>query len=196
MTPPASQAAARTRRAVRETEARRPPLRVVGRAERRRARARRRPIAVPLAIAVVVCSLVAVVVAHTMVASTQVDLTGAQAQLATEQSVHQQRELAVARLESPQRIATEASSMHMAQQTIVNQLPYVPLTVALATPTVTPAPAAPPPTTTASSPGTGSATTTTASSGSTSTSATTGASAGSTTATTTPSSTSGSTPGT
>jgi type II secretory pathway pseudopilin PulG len=125
-------------------------------------------------------TLVAVVVAHTMMASAQVRLTDAQGQLAAEQAVHQQLELDVAGLESPQRIAKDAASLQLSLQGNVAQVPYVPLDVALPAPTVTAAPPPPPPaatqtqtTQTAGSSASGSASATSASTPSTTTGATT-----------------------
>ena len=92
-------------------------------------------------------SLVAVVVAHTMVAEDQVRLSGVQAQLATASAAQQQLELSVAQLEDPQRISHDAEVvLHMALAQ-PQQLPPVSLATPLPAPHLTPDPAAATPTT-------------------------------------------------
>jgi hypothetical protein len=119
-------------------------------------------------------TLLAVVVAQAILANGQVKLAGLQHQLALEQSLHRQGELAVSQLETPSRIVGSASTqLHMVRPAGVTELPYVSLSVPLPTPKVTPGPAAsaaPPPTTQTSATGsTGSGTSTRASTTTTST---------------------------
>jgi hypothetical protein len=102
-------------------------------------------------------TLVAVVVAHTMLASSQVRLSDARSALTAEQATHQQLAIDVARREAPQWISGEAATLHMTVPAAVGQLPYVPLNVALPAPKVTAAPAAPPPASGSASSGSGSA---------------------------------------
>jgi hypothetical protein len=104
-----------------------------------------------VAIALLVGTLVAVVVAHTMLASSQVRLSDAQSAVTAEQATHQQLAIDVARREAPGWISGEAAAQHMSVPTAVGQLPYVPLNVALPTPKVTAPPAAPPPPSTSTS---------------------------------------------
>jgi uncharacterized membrane protein YgcG len=148
-----------------------------------------------VSVSMVVTSLLAVVVAQALLANGQVRLSSLQHELSLEQSAHRQAELAVSSLETPPRIVSAATSQGMVHPANVVELPYVSLSVPLATPKVTPAPAAPPtPTTTAttsSSSAGGAGTTSTSggtSGGSAATGATTGAGASSstTTATSTP----------
>jgi hypothetical protein len=125
-----------------------------------------------VAVCLVVAALLAVVVGQALLANGQVRLSALQGQLSLEQAAHRQSELSVAQLETPARIVAAASiQLHLLDATNVTELPYVPLTVPLATPQVTPAPAPPPPpaTTSASSGNTGN----TGSAGSGSTSSTT-----------------------
>lgn len=98
-----------------------------------------------LAVSLVVGTLLAVVVAQAILANGQVKLAGLQHQLALEQSLHRQGELAVAQLETPSRIVGSASAqLHMVRPAQVTELPYVSLSVPLPTPKVTPGPVAPP----------------------------------------------------
>ena len=140
--------------------ARRTPLRIV--ATRRRAGSRTKVLAGRqtrvvhiLAVSLVVGTLLAVVVAQAVLANGQVKLASLQHQLALEQSLHRQGELAVSQLETPSRIVGSASTqLHMVRPAGVTELPYVSLSVPLPTPKVTPgaaASAAPPPTTQTSS---------------------------------------------
>jgi len=127
----------------------RTPLRLV--ATRRRSRPRTKVLAGRqarvlnvLAVSLVVGTLLAVVVAQAILANGQVKLAGLQHQLALEQSLHRQGELAVSQLETPARIVGSASSqLHMVRPAGVTELPYVSLSVPLPTPKVTPGPAAP-----------------------------------------------------
>jgi Tfp pilus assembly protein PilX len=114
-----------------------------------------------LAVSLVVGTLLAVVVAQAILANGQVTLSGLQHQLALEQSLHRQGELAVSQLETPSRIVGSASTqLHMVRPAGVTELPYVSLSVPLPTPKVTPGPtataAAPLPTQTSSTGSTGS----------------------------------------
>lgn len=125
------------------------PLKVVPR-HRRRSRRRRLPRLEYVAVALVVASLLAVVVGHTMLASGQVTLSNEQAQLTAEQSIRNDLLLNVAALEAPARIAAAArKELHMSADNGPQQLRYVPLTVPLPAPHVT---AAPPATTTTTVP--------------------------------------------
>jgi hypothetical protein len=145
-----------------------------------------------VSVSMVITSLLAVVVAQALLANGQVRLSSLQHDLSLEQSAHRQAELAVSELETPPRIVGAAASQGMVHPGSVVELPYVSLSVPVATPKVTPAPAAPPPTTTpttsAPPPATAGATNT---SGGTSSSAATGATTGTgtTPSTTTPTST-------
>jgi hypothetical protein len=154
-----------------------------------------------VSVSMIVISLLAVVVAQALLANGQVRLSSLQQELALEQSSHRQAELAVSQLETPPRIVGAATSQGMVHPGTVVELPYVPLTVPVATPKVTPAPPAPPPppppTTTVSTPSTsansGSATGATGASGGTGSGSAasgattgTGTSSSTTTATSTP----------
>ena len=144
-----------------------------------------------VSVAVVVTSLLAVVVAQALLANGQVRLSSLQHELSLEQSAHRQAELAVSELETPPRVVGAAASQGMVHPASVVELPYVSLSVPVATPKVTPGPAAPPPTTTptTSAPTAGGAGAST--SGGTSNNGTTGAATGTgtTASTTTPTST-------
>jgi hypothetical protein len=92
----------------------------------------------------------AVVVAQAILANGQVTLSGLQHELSLEQSLHRQGELAVAQLETPSRIVGSASNqLHMVRPDQVTELPYVSLSAPLPTPKVTPRPATPAPSATA-----------------------------------------------
>ena len=129
--------------------------------------------------------------AQALLANGQVRLSSLQHELSLEQSAHRQAELAVSELETPPRIVGAAASQGMVHPASVVELPYVSLSVPVATPKVTPGPAAPPPTTTptTSAPTAGGAGAST--SGGTSNNGTTGAATGTgtTASTTTPTST-------
>ena len=101
-----------------------------------------------MSVSVVVASLLAVVVAQALLANGQVRLSTLQHDLSLEQSTHRQAELNVSGLETPPRIVSAATSQGMVHPASVVELPYVSLSVPLPTPKVTPAPAAPPATTT------------------------------------------------
>lgn len=123
-------------------ERRKPDLTVVPRG-RRGHRARRRFLAPWLAGILLVGSLLAVVVGHTIEASGQVRLFDDQAALQQEQAYNRQLEASVATLEAPQRVVDDATSqLHMSVPSQVQQLPYVPLDQPLPAPTLTAAPAA------------------------------------------------------
>jgi hypothetical protein len=90
---------------------------------------------------VVVGSLLAVVIAHSMLAQGQVRLTAAQAQMSAEQAVHRQLLAAVAEAENPAQIVREAKTLNLVPPSYVTQLPAVPLTTPIGqttTPTTAP----------------------------------------------------------
>jgi cell division protein FtsL len=96
-----------------------------------------------LSVAMVVGALLVVVVGHAMLANGQVRMAGIEHQLTLEQSAHHQIELQVAQLQTPSRIVAAAlGEGQMVHPSSVIELPYVSLTTPLATPTVTPVPAA------------------------------------------------------
>lgn len=101
-------------------------------------------------VAMVVTSLLAVVVAQALLANGQVRLSTLQHKLSLEQSTHRQAELSVSELETPSRIVSSATGQGMVHPASVVELPYVSLSVPVATPKVTPAPAVPPPSTSTS----------------------------------------------
>lgn len=157
--PPAAAATATATRAHRHVGSSQPrrwtPLRLVPGRSRRSGRGTRlfgnsRLLSV-LSASIVVVSLLAVVVAQAMLANGQVRLSTLQHQLSLEQSTHRQAELAVSELETPSRIVGAATSQLGMTHPNVVELPYASLSVPVATPHVTPAPAAPPVTTTAGS---------------------------------------------
>jgi hypothetical protein len=117
-----------------------------------------------LSVSMIVVSLLAVVLAQALLANGQVRMSTMEHQLSLEQSTHRQDELAVAQLETPARIVGAALKNGMEHPT-VTELPYVPLTVPLPTPKVTPAAAAPPATSTTGTSTNGTATTPPANSG-------------------------------
>jgi cell division protein FtsB len=139
-----------SRRAERiERNEQRRELRLVERPARRRRRVARK-----LAATLVLVSLVTVVVGHALLAQEQVRLSVAENQLTTEQSAHRQDVLALAQRETPERVVSQAEALHLVTPGRIVQVPYVPLDVPLATPTVAPASATTPTTasTTASTP--------------------------------------------
>jgi hypothetical protein len=87
-------------------------------------------------VSIIVASLLAVVVAQALLANGQVRLSTLQHKLSLEQSSHSQAELAVEQLETPSRIVGAATTQGMVHPT-VTELPYVSLSVPLATPKVT-----------------------------------------------------------
>jgi hypothetical protein len=101
---------------------RRPSLRVVASRPRRNGRILRL-----LAVGLVTGALLAVVVAHSMLAEGQVRLTGEQSQLAAEQAVHRQLLATVAQAEDPSTIVAEAKNLGLVPPSSVSQLPAVPL---------------------------------------------------------------------
>ncbi len=167
MAPPATSTAKATsgRHAAPSTKTtRRPPLRIV---PARKGKPTPRGKVVELAaLALVICSFLAVVIGQAVLANNQVQLSALQQQLNLEQSNHRQAELRVAKLETPQRVVTDAMRGGLVHPAQVTELPYVPLNVAVATPNVTPAPA--PTTTTTTVPAATTTTTTTPSTASSS----------------------------
>jgi cell division protein FtsL len=119
-------------------DAARPPLKVVP--PRRRNARRRRRIVVYLPAVMVVLALLIVVAGQALLANGQVRIASLDQQLQTAQAQHSQRELSVAKMETPSRIVGDATGqLQMVHPNKVTQLPYVPLTTPLATPLVTPA---------------------------------------------------------
>jgi hypothetical protein len=116
---------------------RRPPLEVVP--SRPGKRVRRRFLRY-LPVAMVVMALLIVVAGQAMLANGQVRMTGLDQRLQVAQGVHRQQVINVAKLEVPTRIAGAAGQQGMVHPPHVTQLPYVPLTTPLPTPTVTAAP--------------------------------------------------------
>jgi hypothetical protein len=92
--------------------------------------------------ALVVGSLLAVVVGHSILAQSQVRLTSAQNQVLSEQAIHRQLLATVAAAENPAQIIAEAKKLNLVTPSSVTQLPAVPLTTpigqATTTPTTTP----------------------------------------------------------
>jgi predicted alpha/beta hydrolase family esterase len=137
--PPAAAPRAASVRSGRERNARsavkRPALRVLEPRPRRRGRWTR-----ALAAGLVAGSLLAVVVAHSLLAEDEVRLTAAQQQVATEQAVHRQLLASVAAAENPARIIAEAARLNLVTPSSVTQLPSVSLTVPIASSTAADAP--------------------------------------------------------
>jgi len=79
----------------------------------------------------VAVSLLAVVVAHSVLAQDQVRLTAEQSQVATEQALHRQLLAAVAKAENPATIIAEAKNLNLVQPSSVKQLPAVSLSTLL-----------------------------------------------------------------
>jgi hypothetical protein len=152
--PPAAAQRAATVRTTRVPDtrvaAKRPALRILDAPARRRGRGLRF-----LAACVLVGSLLAVVVAHSMLAQSQVRLTAVQDQLTAEQAVHRQLLSSVAAAENPAQIIAEAQHLNLATPGSVIQLPAVPLTTPLGQSTATTGP-----TTTPTASGSGSGATT------------------------------------
>jgi cell division protein FtsL len=138
-----SPTAAAARRSVKPTRAPAPPKR---RRARLRVVQRSRSFAagrIPeiVAISILVVSLFAIVIGHTMLAQGQLRLGSLNDQLSKEQSIHSATVLQVAALETSARISSEAGSLHLVQPTQILQLPSVPLDKALPTLKISPAPA-------------------------------------------------------
>lgn len=93
---------------------------------------RRRRVANVAAVLIVVASLLAVVVGHTILAEDQIRLGKVTAALTAEQARNSATVLRVAALETPSRIQGEASSLQLVQPTQVLQLGAVSLTTPLA----------------------------------------------------------------
>jgi hypothetical protein len=133
VSPPAAAAPARAARSnPARSVPRRPALRVVQPRSRRNGRILRL-----LAVAVVTAALLAVVVAHSVLAEGQVRLTTEQSQLAAEQAVHRQLLATVAQAENPSTIVAEAKNLGLVPPASVTQLPAVPLDTPLGPGTTT-----------------------------------------------------------
>jgi hypothetical protein len=78
-------------------------------------------------VGLIALSLLAVVVAHSVLAQGQVRLTTQQAQVAAEQAVHRQLLAAVAKAENPATIIAEAKNLNLVRPATVKQLPAVSL---------------------------------------------------------------------
>jgi hypothetical protein len=113
--------------------AKRPSLRVLDARPRRRGRVLRL-----VAGGLLVGSLLAVVVAHSMLAQGQVRLTAAQGQVAAEQAVHRQLLASVAKAENPAQIIAEAQHLNLVTPSSVKQLPAVPLNTPIGQATTSP----------------------------------------------------------
>ena len=125
----------------------RPPLHVV---PRRRPDGARSRFVTYLPAIMVVLALLVVVVGQAVLANGQVRMTGLEQQLQAAQARHSEQVESVSKLETPARIVGDATSGgKMTRPSHVTQLPYVPLTTPIATPTVTPAPGSTATTTTA-----------------------------------------------
>jgi hypothetical protein len=145
VTPPAATARRSNAAPVRSHPApsRRSPLRVVEPTPRRRAVRRhdRHRAAAVVSAGLLAASLGAVVVGHSMLAAGQVRLANIDAALTTAQNAERQDMLRVAVTETPSRVASEAVGQdHLVAPAQVDQLPSVPLDVALPVPSVAPAP--------------------------------------------------------
>ena len=102
---------------------------------------KRRPLTIYLAGGILVATLFAVVSGQSIVTQGQVQLARTQAQVQAAETLHRQAVLAVARLETPTKIANAATaSLHLAQPSSVVDLPAVPLDQPLGPPRITPAP--------------------------------------------------------
>lgn len=75
----------------------------------------------------VIGALLAVVVAHSMLAQEEVRLTKVQNALTTEQALHRQLLASVASAENPAHIVAEAKKLNLVQPSSVTQLAAVPL---------------------------------------------------------------------
>jgi hypothetical protein len=142
VTPPP--AAAQRAAAVRATRApsqrvqpKQPSLRVLDARQPRRGRLLRL-----LAAALVVGSLLAVVVGHSILAQGQVRLSSAESQMSSEQAIHRQLLAAVAEAENPAQIIAEAKKLNLVTPSSIRQLPAVPLTTPVGQATTTPTTAA------------------------------------------------------
>jgi len=112
----------------RRSAPRRPALAVLERRPARRGRLLR------LLAAVLLCgALLTVVVAHSLLAESQLRLGQLQSRLATEQALHRQLLATVAEAENPARIVAEAKKLGLVEPTTVTQLPAVPLGTASST---------------------------------------------------------------
>ena len=126
--PPAAAQRAVSERATRATSprvsAKRPALRVLDARPHHRGRLLR-----VLSVSLVVGSLLAVVVGHSILAQGQVRLTSAQAAMSSEQAIHRQLLATVAEAENPAQIIAEAKKLNLVQPGQVKQLPAVPLDI-------------------------------------------------------------------
>jgi len=78
-------------------------------------------------VALIALSLLAVVVAHSVLAQGQVRLTTEQSQVAAEQALHRQLLATVAKAENPATIIAEAKNLNLVPPASVKQLPAVSL---------------------------------------------------------------------
>jgi len=100
------------------------PLRVV--------KHRRRISPKMLATSIVIVSMLVIVVGHALLAEGQVRLGKLQSEATSIQATNRATVLTVSNLETPERIARAAGSLHLVQPSAVIQLPSVPLSVPLA----------------------------------------------------------------
>lgn len=109
--------------------------------QQRRKVVKRRPLSIYLAGAIFIATLFGVVAGQSVVTQGQVQLARTQAQVQAAETLHRQAVLAVARLETPTKIASAATAtLHLAQPSSVVDLPAVPLDQPLGPPRITPAP--------------------------------------------------------
>jgi hypothetical protein len=119
----------------------RPPLRVLEPAPRRRKRTRAvRRSTVWVSGLLVVVSLLAVVVGDALVAEGQVRLSATQSQLAAATVAQKTYQVEVAQKAAPPVVVAEAKSQGRVAPTLVVYLPQVPLTVPLPAPQTSPLP--------------------------------------------------------
>lgn len=112
-----------------------PPLRVVPGPQRRAPRLRW---AALISFALLAASLLAVVVAHAMLAQEQVRMTQLQSKISAAQAQNKSEQARIARMEAPSRISRDAQKEHLAVPGQVAQVPSVPLTKPIPLPTVSP----------------------------------------------------------
>jgi hypothetical protein len=92
-----------------------------------------------LAASVLIGALLAVVVAHSMLAQGQVRLSAVQGQVAAEQALHRELLASVAEAENPERIIAVAKQLtNLVPPSNVTQLPAVPLNTPIGQATTTP----------------------------------------------------------
>ena len=92
-----------------------------------RPRSKRRRVPELLADMMVLASLIAVVIGHDMLAQGQLRLGSIQTSLTQEQAIHSATVIKVAAMETPSRISSEASSLHLTEPAQILQLPTVSL---------------------------------------------------------------------